>query len=458
MEAVTKTETNMPIAEVRGVSVAYDAARVNFAIKDVSLAIHRGEIVALLGASGCGKTTLLRTMIGLLPPTRGEVLANGVPLVGVHPDVALVFQSFALYPWMTVRENIAMAIEGLAMVPHEAERRIGRCIDMIGLEGFEEAYPKELSGGMKQRVGFARALARAPALLCMDEPFSALDVFTAETLRREVYRLVTSREVAPDDPAAAVQSVLIITHDIEEAVFVADRVVVMGTHPGHIRHVIPVTLKHPRNYKAPEFEAMVQKLRDSFVEHYLPEEAAAKAPPAPSTATAARLEPLPAVGLAHVIGVMEILRSHGAAMDVFELDELTEGDFGHTLSVVKAGEMMGFLETPRNTVLLTDLGREFVAHDQNGRKALINQQLRTLGTFRFVIQILDQAADKRLPRDVVVEELVMRLPSQNGEQLFDRVVNWGRYAELLGYEPESKTIYLDVPPSVERPATPAMTG
>jgi NitT/TauT family transport system ATP-binding protein len=454
MQHPARTETSAPIAEVRGVSVAYDAARENFAIKDVSLAIHRGEIVALLGPSGCGKTTLLRTMIGLLPPTSGEVLAWGVPLVGVHPDVALVFQSFALYPWMTVRENIAMAIEGLAIDRGEAERRIARCIDTIGLEGFEEAYPKELSGGMKQRVGFARALARAPALLCMDEPFSALDVFTAETLRREVYRLVTTREKTSGDPGSAVQSVLIITHDIEEAVFIADRVVVMGTHPGHVRHVIPVTLEHPRSYKAPEFGAMVQRLRDAFVEHFLPEEAVPKAPTA-SSAAKARLEPLPAVGLGHVIGVMEILSTNGAAMDVFELDELTEGDFGHTLSVVKAGEMMGFLETPRNTVLLTERGRALVAHDANGRKALINRQLRTLETFRFVIRILDRAPEKKLPREVVVEELAMRLPSQNAERLLDRVVSWGRYAELFGYEPESKTIYLDLPQPLDRPETSA---
>src|SRR5882672_7941066 len=216
--------TRAPLSEARHISVAYGADKSKFAIKDVSLAVNPGEIVAILGPSGCGKSTLLRSLIGLVKPTSGEVLADGAPLRGIHPGVALVFQSFALYPWLTVRDNIAVALEGLPIDAEAAEQRITQCIDLIGLEGFEEAFPKELSGGMKQRVGFARALARGPRLLCMDEPFSALDVFTAESLRREVYRLVTHdggtvRATAPD---AGIQSVLLITHNIEEAVFLAD--------------------------------------------------------------------------------------------------------------------------------------------------------------------------------------------------------------------------------------------
>ena len=296
---------------------------------------------------------------------------------------------------------------------------------------------------MKQRVGFARALARGPKLLCLDEPFSALDIFTAESLRREVYRLVTkgggSAPAASAD--AGVQSVLLITHNIEEAVFLADRVVVMGRNPGYLRQIVPVLLPHPRDYNAPAFQATVQRLRDIFVADLLPEEV--PAPAAAVASTVGKLEPLPHVGLGQIVGLMEILSAHGECMDVFELDELTEYDFGETLGVVKGGEMLDFLDTPKNTVLLTDLGRKLLVTDANGRKILVNQQLRTLEIFRFVIQILEESAGKRLPKDVVVEELAIRHASHDVEKIFETVVGWGRYAELFGYESQSEMLYLD---------------
>src|SRR5271169_6180062 len=185
------------IAEARNVSVEYRSEehdRSLLVLENVSLRVAPNEVLAILGPSGCGKSTLLRTMIGLLPPTRGNVFADGKPLHGIHPGASLVFQNFALFPWLTVQENVAVALNGLNLPPEAGQQRVGACIDLVGLDGFEDAYPKELSGGMKQRVGFARALARGPELLCMDEPFSALDVFTAENLRSEVYRLVTRRD------------------------------------------------------------------------------------------------------------------------------------------------------------------------------------------------------------------------------------------------------------------------
>src|SRR5690349_5143255 len=215
-----------PICEARKVTVTFGPDDSKVVLQDVTLAVNPGEVVAILGPSGCGKSTLLRALVGLLKQTRGEVLAHGKPLVGIHPGISIVFQNFALYPWLTVRENVAVALNGLGLDPSAASNRVERCIDLVGLDGQEEAYPKELSGGMKQRVGIARALARGPELLCMDEPFSALDVFTAESLRSEVYALWTGGHSAKDAHLpSSLKSILMITHIIEEAVFLADRIV-----------------------------------------------------------------------------------------------------------------------------------------------------------------------------------------------------------------------------------------
>jgi len=430
-----------PICEAKNLTVAFGKDGSAVALKDVSLAVNAGEVVALLGPSGCGKSKLLRALVGLIRPTAGEVLAHGRPLVGVHPGISIVFQSFALYPWLTVRENVEVALNGLGLGADAARQRVANGIDLVGLEGFEGAYPKELSSGMKQRVGIARALARGPELLCMDEPFSALDVFTTESLRSDVYRLRTGDRSKSAHLPASLRSVLMITHLIEEAVFLADRIVIMGTRPGHIRQVVRNELPHPREYQHPAFLSMVQRLHDVIVSEHLPEPTAEEA--AAAAAGIPKPEPLPPVGVNEVIGLVEIVHDHGGCMDVFALDELTDYDFGHTLAVVKAGEMLDFLDTPRNSVVMTEVGHEFLHADINGRKAMFNRQLRSLGTFKLVLQILGEAAGHRLPADVVHEELVMRLPTQDVEALFKTVIGWGRFGELFGYDADAGVVYLE---------------
>jgi NitT/TauT family transport system ATP-binding protein len=439
------TNGDSPICQAVNVYVAYDAEQARFAIKDVSISINSGEVVAIIGPSGCGKSTLLRTLIGLRRPTTGGVLAHGKPLVGMHPGAALVFQSFALYPWLNVRQNIAVALDGLHLTPDQSVARIARTIDLIGLEGFEEAYPKELSGGMKQRVGFARALAREPELLCMDEPFSALDVFTAEGLRSEVYRVVTGRTKKGELAASSVKSVLIITHNMEEAVFLADRVVVMGASPGHIRQIVPVTLPHPRVYRAPEFRTIVKRLHDAIVAVQTPEEPETVATAAPPVGAAPQPLPLPQVGMAEVFGVMEILRDQGGAMEVFRLDQMTDYEFGHTLAVLKAGEMVDFIETPKNWVMLTEMGNRFLDADVNGRKAVFREQLQKMPTFRYVWWLLREAPEGKMQEDAVVEQLAARLPAQDAQKTFETIVAWARYGELFGFSSETQTLYLDQP-------------
>ena len=452
MTLSASTTSSEAICEARNIGVVFNGRP---ALENVSLAINPNEVIAILGPSGCGKSTLLRVLVGLIQPTSGEVFAHGQTLSGIHSGISIVFQNFALYPWLTVRENIQVALNGLNLDPQTASQRVTKCIDMVGLDGSEEAYPKELSGGMKQRVGIARALARGPELLCMDEPFSALDVFTAESLRSEVYQLWTANDAKPSaDPngkpiphgGTGLRSIMMITHIIEEAVFLADRIVVMGTKPGHIRQIIANTVAHPRNYQSPQFLGLVQRLHDIIVSEHLPEEATVAA--SAGGADILAVEPVPAVHLGEVFGLMEIVRDSGGAMDVFRLDALTDYDFGHTLSVVKTGEMLDLLDTPKNRVALTALGVKFLDADMNGRKGLLNQQLQTLGIFRYIVTMLKEAKDQRLPEEIVQEELAIRLPTEDVIAMTQTIISWGRFAELLGYSADTEEIYLDQPVAV----------
>jgi NitT/TauT family transport system ATP-binding protein len=444
------------ISEAIDVSVSFgqEGASNHLLVLDkVCLAVRPGEVLAILGPSGCGKSTLLRAMVGLLVPTSGTVLAHGKPLVGIHPGVSLVFQNFALFPWLTVRENIQIALNGLGLEPAAGKDRIAKCIDVVGLEGFEEAYPKELSGGMKQRVGIARALARGPELLCMDEPFSALDVFTAESLRSEVYRLWSG---GGSKLPFALKSVVMITHLIDEAVFLADRIVVMGARPGHIRTIIQNDVPHPREYQSPAFLKLVQRIHDVITKDQMPDVPVEQAAPVVGPGGIPEPAPLPSVNLGHIFGLMEIVRDHGNQIDVFKLDQLTEYDFGHTISVVKAGELLDFLDTPKNQVLLTDAGRRFLDADINGRKTIFRDQVLTLGTFRFVIHLLKDAKNSRLSKEIIEEELCMRLTTEDVDKVFSTIVGWGRFAELFNYDATSEEISLEVETPVA--PTPAPTS
>jgi NitT/TauT family transport system ATP-binding protein len=433
------TADGTPICEARDVSVAFaDGNGHTTAVIDrVSLAVHAGEVVAVLGPSGCGKSTLMRAMTGLLKPTGGLVLARGAPLRGIHPGIAVVFQGFALYPWLTVRQNVEVGVNGLGLSAKAAAARVEQCVDLVGLNGHEGAYPRELSGGMKQRVGIARALARGPELLCMDEPFSALDVFTAESLRSELYRLWTGGAGGAARLPSGLKSILIITHIIEEAVFLADRIVIMSARPGRVRQVIDNPLPHPREYQDPEFLAMVQRLHAVIVSEHLPEPPPTPGPDQPGWAAAPSCEPLPAVGVGEIFGLLEILHDRGGCMDVFHLDNLTDYDFGHTLAVVKAGEMLDLLETPRNTVLLTRTGRRLLGEDMNGRKSILREQLLRLGTFGLIVRILDAAPNHQVRGARVHDAMAGRLPRQDVPTVFHTAVAWGRFAELFEYDAET---------------------
>jgi len=401
-------------------------------LENISLQIHAGEIVALLGPSGSGKSTMMRILTGLITPTTGEVLAYDKPLVGFHPRASIVFQNFALYPWLTVHENIAMGLEWLQLPEEEVRTRVRQAVDKVGLEGFEEAYPKELSGGMKQRVGIARAIVVQPELLCMDEPFSALDVLTAENLRAEVLSLWLDHKVE-------IKSVLFVTHDIREAVFLANRIVVLSTNPGAIRVILQNEMPHPRDMRSPAFLTMIDHIHDIITNAIIPDEVV----PAVPTTAPRHVEPLPHVTPGEILGLLEILDDNNGMVDIFDLAQKTGKDFGSTITVVKAAELLDFIDTPKHNVVFTDTGRQFLKGDVNNRKLLFKQQLLSLRLFEVVSGMLKRNESLNLSEEIVLEQLAILLPNEDVEKLFETMVGWARYGELFGYNADDKVLYLD---------------
>jgi len=431
------TKSQEIIGELRNVSQTFSqpGGRELKVLENISLEVRSHDITALLGPSGCGKSTLLRIFTGLIAPTSGAVVVHGQPLHGLNPAVSMVFQSFALYPWLTVAENVAMGLNGRTTDAEKRQELVVRAVDRVGLEGFEEAYPKELSGGMKQRVGIARALVAQPELLCMDEPFSGLDVLTAENLRVEVVELWRDATTDPN-------SVLLVTHNIQEAVFMATRIVVLGANPGQIRMVLDNPLPYPRDYHDPQFIAVADRIHDILTNALIPDE------PVVVPATAApragpRYEPLPNVHLGEMTGLLERVEQAGGTADIFDLAVEVGKEFGRVLSLVKMAELLDFVDSPKHTVVLTAPGRQFLNAKVNERKRVLNRQLRTLHLFQQLIELLQAQETGALDEDVVLEELAVWLPGLRPQSLFKTIVRWGRYAELLGYNADQRQVYLD---------------
>ena len=444
MSARPSPATVPPIAAAVGVDKVYadEAGRNRVILKHVDFEVRENEVVTVLGPSGCGKSTLLRILIGLIPPSAGTVEQHGKPLLGIHPGAAVVFQNFALFPWLSVSDNVRVGLNGRPLPAGEAEERVKAVLTAVGLSGHERDYPKELSGGMKQRVGIARALVGRPELLCMDEPFSALDVLTAELLRTEVYRLFTER-------TSGLSSVLLITHLIEEAVFLGDRIVVMGANPGTVRREIVNTVPHPREYRSPAFLQMVELIHDVVTRVHLPEEGeeervspAAQATTGPGRRVAGPVAPLPPVRIGEILGLLEILADHGGTMNLFDIDALTDYDFGRTIAVAKGAEMLDFVDTPKNDVVLTDSGRRMVNASTAERPALLRAELLKLGVFCLVIRELAKDPDTPLTGDAVRDLLAERLPTVGASELFETLLNWGRVGQLFDFDAASDTLAL----------------
>lgn len=424
------------LIELKNVNMKYTMSTGNTvtALDQFNFEIRSGEIVALVGASGVGKTSVMRIIAGLQTPTSGEVLFNGDFVDGVNTDVGVVFQDVTLYPWLTVAENVEFGLFPKGYNLRTRRQRVAKAIDAVGLEGFEEAYPRELSGGMKQRVSIARALAMTPKIVCLDEPFSALDVMTAETLRGEVLDIWQAE-------GSELKGILLITHDIVEAVYLADRVVVIGDPPISVKADIPVRLPHPRDEDSVPFTRLVRQIHSVFTEQILSDR------PARTHAEEQALWVIPQVSIPDVIGLTELLLDEDGQLDVFLLPELMEKDFGDALLAVKAAELMNFVDTPHHKVLLTPLGEKIADGDVNERKEVIRTQLQDLRLVKMLIELLQNQEAAELPYDELIAWLRSKSPALDPKATLDTVIDWGRYGEIFRYNSDTAIVSLDEEPT-----------
>ncbi|MGA2829952.1 MAG: nitrate/sulfonate/bicarbonate ABC transporter ATP-binding protein [Streptosporangiaceae bacterium] len=406
-------------------------------LEDISLQLHAGEIVALLGKSGSGKSTLLRCIAGLIAPTTGTVACRGTAINGANPGVAMVFQTFALLPWLTVRANTEMGLEARGMPPAERHRRALKMIDLIGLDGFEQAYPRELSGGMRQRVGFARALVVEPDALLMDEPFSALDVLTAENLRNELLSLWGGK----DFPTKAI---LIVTHNIEEAVQMADRIFVLSSSPGRFKAEIHCRLPRPRDRRSPEFEALVDQIYGIMTER-TPEAGQQTTVVEPGLASPTDI-PLPHASVGALAGLLDILSKRGGRDDLPVLARLLNFEVDDLLPVVDAAEMLGFAAVAHADIELTATGKALVEADILVSKKLFAAAARERAPLvKAIVRALETTKDQTLDQQFFLNLLGRGFSEDEARAQLDTAIQWGRYAELFDYTADNRELLLTGP-------------
>lgn len=424
---------DVPLFELQHVTHVFGGRERFTALKDACLRLYEGEFVVLVGPSGCGKSTLLRILTGLLPPTEGRVLYRGLPLQGVNPHVTLVFQTFALFPWLTVQQNVEVALKARGVPLAERTARATELLDRVGLDGFESAYPRELSGGMRQKVGFARAMAVEPELLCLDEPFSSLDVLSAEALRRELLELWTSGKIPT-------KTILMVTHNIDEAVLLADRIVIMAKAPGRVVTELPVDLPHPRRHKAAAFLALVDEVYGLL---------ATQAPstrglPAATAGEAGYVRGLPAITIHDLAGLVEHLtEAPGRRADLFRLAEELKMDTKHFLELTDATTLLGFAAIAEGDITLTPLGEAFAEASILARKEIFAGRLRRLPMFQWLVHLLKSSERRALTWDMVHTALELEFAPEEADRQLATLVTWGRYAELLTYDDRTGVIALE---------------
>jgi NitT/TauT family transport system ATP-binding protein len=431
-----KTTEAQAIAELRAASKSYRTAGGHElkVLDNIDLSIKEGELVALLGQSGSGKSTILRCLTGLVEPSTGRALSGGKPLHGVNRDASIVFQTFALYPWLTVAENVGVGLMSRRLPRSEREAAVNRAIDLIGLGNHHSSYPRELSGGMRQRVGMARALVSHPKLLCLDEAFSALDVLTAENLRQELITLWRS-------PESGLTSIFMVTHNIEEAVEMATRIVVVFPSPGRIGLVLENPLPYPRDSRSPEFQRLVSLIHEAITRQILPD-----LPPEvqvagePISRARKRMESIPLVSVGQVLGLMSLLNDNENLSNIYDISDEIGEEFGQTIAIVKAAEILEFVDTPKQDVYITELGRRFMAADRVGRRQIFAEQVDKLRIFHIILALLHEAEE--IDADSLIKDIASALPFDNPERTFETMIAWGRYAGLMDFNPKTGQVFV----------------
>jgi NitT/TauT family transport system ATP-binding protein len=425
------------LVEVGGVRHLYGegGAKGHLVLEDVDLNLRSNEIVALLGRSGCGKSTLLRIIAGLMRPTSGTVKIGGADVEGPASQVAMVFQSFALFPWLTVLENVEIGLEAQRVDPAARKKRALAAIDLIGLDGYEIAYPKELSGGMRQRVGLARALVVHPQVLLMDEPFSALDVLTAETLRTDLLDLWCEGRMP-------ISSILMVTHNIEEAVLMCDRILIFSSNPGRIQGEIKVDLPQPRSRLDPRFRQLVDDIY-------------ARMTSGPTSKTAR--EGFPGTGISMVLprvssnvlaGLMEAVAAepYNGRADLPPLAASLQMEIDELFPAAETLQLFRFAEVAEGDLRLTEPGKNFVRLDLDDRKRLFKQHLLTYVPLAGHIKhVLDERATHHAPASRFRDELEDQMSDEAAEKTLRAVISWARFGEAFAYDEDSGVFSLDNP-------------
>ncbi len=444
MNAVV-AESPAPIFDLRGVRKVFRTPDGNelVILDGVDLQLRDGEILVLLGRSGSGKSTLLRTLAGLVPATGGTALHRGQPIDGPVPGLAMVFQSFALFPWLTVLQNVELGLEALKVPPAERRARALAAIDLIGLDGFESAYPRELSGGMRQRVGFARALVINPDVLLMDEPFSALDVLTAETLRTDLLDLWAERKIPT-------RGILLVSHNIEEAVLMADRIVILGSNPGRVIREVVIDLPQPRDRESQEFRDLVETIYGAMTARPVGREAVRKALP-PSIGL--RLPTLSVNALAGLLEELDALEksSGNVRISLPELAEDMHFSVDDLFPLIEAGELLGFAQAEEGDIMLLPAGRQFVDGTLQERKELFAKHLiERVPLVARIRSVLDERYNHRAPDSRFLNELEDYFSEDEARRVLDTAIDWGRYAELYAYDDNAEVFSLDDPDAETR--------
>ncbi|GAQ94614.1 NitT/TauT family transport system ATP-binding protein [Thermodesulfovibrio aggregans] len=424
------------ILETRGIKKSFmvGKGREITVLEDINLRIYSGDFVSILGQSGAGKSTLLRIIAGLVEPTEGEVLYRGKPLKKSNAKIAVVFQSFALFPWFTVLENVKVGLVGQGLDEEQIKEKALKAIDLVGLDGFEDAYPRELSGGMRQRVGIARALAVEPEVLLMDEPFSALDVLTADNLRGDIIDLWR-------DGKMPTKSIILVTHNIEEAVSMSSRAVVLSHNPGKIKAEIPIEMPYPRDKNSRDFKFLLDKIYTVLIKS--PEEI-------PFLLAAGRYQFLPHAKVGAIAGLIELVHDKGGRVDIYALSSELSMEVDDIFPLIEASAILDFGEIKEGDFILTEKGKKWAEADTLEKKEIFKDSvLQNVQLIKQIMQVLSTISKHRVSEEFFIDILKNHFTPEESWNQLETAIDWGRYAELFVYDYDAGELYLEAPETID---------